>query len=459
MVGFAVELGELDFEVGTHRPHDLFHAGEVPVSENLVPVLRDEDQVCVQHENAVPAGADALHVDHKPTWYSGFVAANSARRYRAYPSPEQADRLTGWAHTCRAVWNAALEQRQFLWSQRRQTMRAGEQCAELTVARAELPWMADLPAQCAQQVLRAVDRAYDNWWNPNHPAGGPTRKKRGGRMAVSFPGQAVRVEKVNGRWARVRLPKLGWVRFRLSRPVGGAVRNVTVSLDALGWHVSFGVDVDSPAVAPNGLPGCGVDFAGGGVGVRLRRDHRPVHATHPVHGGAGPAAGVGTDEGPAGPVGEAPQRRPVLPAAGPHHRENRRIAGAAGTAPPRLHAQAHHRSGQKPRLGRSRRAERDRHDPHCPGNRGGPREPGGAESRPEPGDPRQHPRRTPPAVGVQGAAVRVAGPAGTGATDLPAVQLVRDGRPEEPARVRAGVHLHHLRARRPRGPQRRNQHL
>jgi len=64
------------------------------------------------------------------------------------------------------VERRALEQRQFAWSQRRHTLRAMEQCRHLTQARAELPWMADLPAQAAQQVLRHLDAAYDNWWNP-----------------------------------------------------------------------------------------------------------------------------------------------------------------------------------------------------------------------------------------------------------------------------------------------------
>jgi len=48
--------------------------------------------------------------------------------------------LTGWAHTCRAVWNVALEQRRFLWTQRRRTLRAVAQCY-LTQARAELDWL------------------------------------------------------------------------------------------------------------------------------------------------------------------------------------------------------------------------------------------------------------------------------------------------------------------------------
>jgi putative transposase len=154
----------------------------------------------------------------------------------------------------------ALAQRDYLYRQRGYTLRAVEQGAELTRARSELAWLTDLPAQSAQQVLRQLDRAHDNWWNPQHPAGPPRFKKRRNRLVVPFPGQAIKVHALNRRWAQVRLPKAGWVRFRLSRPLGGVVRNATVSHDGLGWHVSFGVATDTGPPGPNGLPGCGVDF-------------------------------------------------------------------------------------------------------------------------------------------------------------------------------------------------------
>ena len=186
--------------------------------------------------------------------------ADAGRRYRLYPTPEEALSLTTWGHTCRSVWNVALAQRQFLSGQRGVMLRASRQCRYLTEARAELDWMADLPAQAGQQVLAHLDRAYENWWNPQHPAGPPRFKKRGQHFSVSFPGQAVAVRKLNHRWAVVQLPKLGLVRFRLSRPLGGQVRNATVSHDALGWHVAFGVVSGQPLMPPNGLPGCGVDF-------------------------------------------------------------------------------------------------------------------------------------------------------------------------------------------------------
>jgi putative transposase len=189
------------------------------------------------------------------------VQADAGRKYRLYPAADQAERLITWGHTCRALWNVALEQRRFAWEQRRHAIRAAEQSAHLTQARADLDWVADLPAQCGQQILRRMDEAYDNWRNRAHPAGAPQRKKRGARLSVPFPGQAVGLMRLNRKWGAVRLPKLGWVRFRWSQALGGMLRNATVTVDGTGrWHVSFGVATGTRQALPNGLPGCGVDF-------------------------------------------------------------------------------------------------------------------------------------------------------------------------------------------------------
>jgi len=103
---------------------------------------------------------------------------------------------------------------------------APEQHAHLTQAHADLDRMADLPAQCGQQIVSHMDHAYDNWWNPDHPARPPERKKRGTRLSVPFPGQAVRVWPLNRKWDAVRLPKLGDVRFRWSRAPAASARAV-----------------------------------------------------------------------------------------------------------------------------------------------------------------------------------------------------------------------------------------
>jgi hypothetical protein len=364
------------------------------------PMLRPEDEVGVQRQVTVPTGANIPVLSHEP----GILVAmhaHSGRRYRAYPTPGQAERLTGWGHSCRAVWNLALEQRRFAWRQRARTLRSAEQCRHLTDARADLPWLADLPAQSAQQVLRQLDRAYDNWWNPEHPAQAPTFRKRSG-LSIPFPGQAVQVRKCSRRWAEVRLPKLGWVRFRLSRPLGGTVRNAAISKDALGWRISFGVATATKPAPPNRLPGCGVDF---GVAcsafVSDEREPRLMPWTL-TPGQRRRLLGLERRKARQAIWAKETQRWPLLQPAAPHHQPDRRASSAASTPPAGLHPQAHHRPRQEPRLGRGRGPAGEGHDQVGQGHYGGTRQERQGQGGAEPGHPQSRPVRTATPARVQG---------------------------------------------------------
>ncbi len=187
--------------------------------------------------------------------------ANCGRRYWLLVPPAAHERMAGWGHTRRAVRNAALEQRRVAYRMRGVTLHAWGQAGDLTEARAELDWVEDLPAQAAQQALVDLDRAYENRWNPEHPAGPPTRQKRDGRLSFRLPGQAIEVRHAGRKWSEVWVPKLGWLRFRRHRPLNGTVRSATFSFaPADGWHVSFGVATKERKTPPNSLPGVGVDF-------------------------------------------------------------------------------------------------------------------------------------------------------------------------------------------------------
>jgi putative transposase len=70
------------------------------------------------------------------------------------------------------------------------------------------------------------------------------------------------VEKLNRRHARVKLPKLGWVRFRSSRPLDGAlIRSATLTRDGGHWFVSFLIDDGITGPTQHAAPGnaVGVD--------------------------------------------------------------------------------------------------------------------------------------------------------------------------------------------------------
>lgn len=187
--------------------------------------------------------------------------ANCGRRYRLTVPAVAHDRMVGWGHTRRALYNAALEQRRTAWRMRGVSLRGGRQGLELTGLRESFDWIRELPAQAAQQTLADLDRAYENWWNPEHPAGPPSRQKRDGRLSFRLPGQAVEVRHVSRKVSEVWVPKVGWLRFRRHRSLDGEVRSATLTFTpGSGWHVSFGIAAKTRQAPPNGKPGVGVDF-------------------------------------------------------------------------------------------------------------------------------------------------------------------------------------------------------
>jgi putative transposase len=139
-------------------------------------------------------------------------------RYRLYPTPAQETALLSHCTHARYVWNLAVEQRDW-WQPGRRAPGYAEQCRQLSEARAAFPTR---PAWFPQ--ARAVRRV-------------PDRRHR-----------TQDVRPLNRRWAQVLVPKLRWVRFRLSRPVPDA-RSYRVTRDRVGrWHVAF-------AAIPVPIPG------------------------------------------------------------------------------------------------------------------------------------------------------------------------------------------------------------
>jgi putative transposase len=97
-------------------------------------------------------------------------------------------------------------------------------------------WLADGSSSVQQQALRDFDQALANWSGKTH--GRPRWRKKG--EDEGFCVRDVTVNQLNRRWATVAVPKVGKVRFRLSRPLPAAYGMARITLDAAGrWHVSF----------------------------------------------------------------------------------------------------------------------------------------------------------------------------------------------------------------------------
>jgi putative transposase len=194
-------------------------------------------------------------------------------RYRLCPTAAQEAALLDHCANARYVWNLAVEQRGFWQPGRRPAPGYAEQCRQLTDARAAFPWLAAGSVIVQQQALRDFHQVWANWfaavrvWRARAallppsaaPPSPPSFRKRGvheGFRIVAVSPQDVR--RLNRHWGEVAVPKLGWVRFRWSRPVPSA-RSFRVTCDRAGrWHVTFAA-VPPPIPAPGTGEVIGVD--------------------------------------------------------------------------------------------------------------------------------------------------------------------------------------------------------
>jgi putative transposase len=196
-------------------------------------------------------------------------ARHRAQSARVYPSAFQAATLDRQGHTARALWNLLHE-----WY----TCRNGgiakrppvaEIDRQLRAARSDpLPgweWLADLPAQASQQVLKHYLRTWG--WFYSGRTNPPKRKKRSTRLVIDVPqASKLTITRLNRHWGVVRLPMVGRVRFRWTRSLPGVARGAPGRItgarmikDSLGWRISFRIETPVLVVPTNGHPPVGVD--------------------------------------------------------------------------------------------------------------------------------------------------------------------------------------------------------
>jgi putative transposase len=177
-------------------------------------------------------------------------------RYRLIPSPSQERVLREHCAQARFVWNLAVEQQSWWRLGRASAPGYVEQCRQLTAARAEHDWLRAGSHMVQQQALRDFARAMAHVFAGTHrrPSWRKAGRGDGFRVVALRPGH---VRRLNRKIGEVRIPKVGWVRFRWSRAVPAA-RSYRVTWDRAGrWHVAF-------AVIPAPVPGPGT---GGVVGI------------------------------------------------------------------------------------------------------------------------------------------------------------------------------------------------
>jgi putative transposase len=179
----------------------------------------------------------------------------AGRRFRVELTDGQALIAQQTADACRAVWNTGLEQRRE-YRRRGAWMNYEEQAHELAEAKTEHSWLKEVPGHCLQQALRDLDEAC----RKDGPFKVRWRSARRWMPSFRFPeGSKMEMQKLNRHKSRVKLPKLGWVKFRTSRSLQGeTIRSATLTREGQHWFVSFLVDDGITNPAEHASPGTAV---------------------------------------------------------------------------------------------------------------------------------------------------------------------------------------------------------
>jgi len=119
----------------------------------------------------------------------------------------------------------------------------------------ETPWLREAPVHPLQHALQDLERAFQNFFTKR--AGYPRFCKRGQRDSFRYPDpKQFKLDQGN---ARIFLPKLGWLRYRKSRAVLGALRQVTVCAGAGKWFVGIQTEREVEDSLPQSTPSIGID--------------------------------------------------------------------------------------------------------------------------------------------------------------------------------------------------------
>lgn len=146
---------------------------------------------------------------------------------------------------CRFVWNKLLELNLARLKRGQRVLHWASMCRLLGVMKKVWPWLASDPySHNLQQVCK---RQYDAWQRcfkkgTKHSGRRPRFKRKDQSSSARFP-SALRVDN-----KRIKIPKIGWIRFFKSREIEGVIRNVTLKKESTGWFVSIQTEreIDQP---------------------------------------------------------------------------------------------------------------------------------------------------------------------------------------------------------------------
>ena len=154
-----------------------------------------------------------------------------AYKYRLYPNKKQQELINKTIGCCRFVYNYYLNKKIELYKAEQKSMTYNACANDLKLLKKEKEWLKEVDSISLQQSLKDLDVAYQNFFrrikNGDKQVGFPKFKSK------KNPKQSYRTQNVNNNISidgnKIKLPKLGLVRFVNSRNFNGKIKNCTIS--------------------------------------------------------------------------------------------------------------------------------------------------------------------------------------------------------------------------------------
>jgi putative transposase len=227
VIAFAVHLHQFSLEVSTDLGEDMPQLLNSLAVQDATAIFSHEDQMDVHCENTVSAVPKVLAFIHRPDYNAG-MEKRQAFKFELMPNGEQQRQMRRFAGSCRFVYNKALALQKEMYELTKRSHTRFQLDKLLTLWKQETPWLSETPSHALQQALVDLDRAYTNFFKKR--ADFPKFHKKGQRS--SFRESDPKCVTLDQGDSRIRLPKIGWMRYRNSREVLGAT---CTSIDIDDW--------------------------------------------------------------------------------------------------------------------------------------------------------------------------------------------------------------------------------
>ena len=179
-----------------------------------------------------------------------------AFKYELMPNGEQVRDMRRFAGARRFVYNKALALQKANYDAGGKFIGYVAMANLLPQWKVEFPWLRESPSHTLQQSLKDAERAYKNFFEKR--ADFPRFKKKGTGEGFRFPdAKQFVIDQAN---SRIKFPKLGQMRYRNSRVILGAAKNITISKSGDKWFASIQTEREIEQPVPTATSAIGIDM-------------------------------------------------------------------------------------------------------------------------------------------------------------------------------------------------------